>query len=267
MIIINATKKTQSIMTDRGDLITVEPGKQSDLVIATKNLISAAIRLGTPSEVGIVLSGSYELDVAKNISGAVPYIYTNLDEALGKLIDPTIDYKAPVAQTKLNMDLELKLTQKDEEIKTLNAEIDSLKDQLENNPSDRLIKELESKLSNLESEFKTVSTERLRLQGQLEESTDQVKILTTNLNDLRKTQGELSQDLTAVNKLSNELTEENNTLKARIKELEDSNKELSNNLAEAAQTIDDMKASFNQACEKFEIYRDDEGNWMSDKLK
>ena len=101
MRIINGTKRTINILTERGTVFSVAPGSKSDVTVASVNLIQSAINSGKPSEIGIVLSNSWELSVANQVSGGQPYYYTNEAEAVAKLIDPTVDYKISTELTQV----------------------------------------------------------------------------------------------------------------------------------------------------------------------
>lgn len=281
MQVLNATTKVKSIMTDRGNLITIKPGELSELIIASRNMIVSAMNLGEPKDIGIIIKGSYEMDVAKNITGAVPYLYTDEDEAKSKLLDPSIDYVGTLNASKVNMVNEEIIKKKDEEIEKLKTEVSDITSKLQDAVSSNGIKaELEKRISDLEKLFKDVQTERDRLRTQLKDSQDQVEQLTKKSNELRETLGSKMQDLTGSSNMINKLTEEIENLKSELKNKKsDSSKEidqlndtiaekdeqinkLKDNLKDSAETIESMKSEFNSACEKFKITKDDKGNWI-----
>lgn len=295
MLILNASKFTKSIMTDRGDLIQIKPGEMSNLMVASRNLICAAMSAGDPDEVGIILDGSYELEIARKISGAAPYIYTDIDEAKSKLIDPSIDYKANINAKKVDIELQSKVDELTKKLELAIKESEQKDAVIKRLSAEDLKIELQDKVSVLESELRKTNSNKVIVDGQLKEAQDQISNLTKSLNEVRSELGAKSQELTAAlslnDKLSIDLKEAQSKSKemekvdmskyllkedvdAQISEYEDSistyNKKLETykqNLEEAANTIESMKTSFNNACEKFGLYLDDKGNWESTLLK
>lgn len=313
MIIINATKIVKTILTSNGDIMTIEPGGKSELTVASGYLIRAAMKLGDPNEIGIVIDGSYEMQIASQITGSAPYLYTDINEAMHKLIDPNVDYTAKLDNSKNVLQLQDELAGRNAEIKKLQAEIGELNSRLTLAEASDLKADLEKQVRTLETEVKDLTSDKLRLQKQLEESQDQVSKNTETLNQIRQQVGEKDQlisqlnsqikDLTSkveANKSdesvvshNEELTEENANLKAsiakweadylavesdykksiddyeevtkKLEKSEEAKQAALNNLKEAAETIDNMKTSFNAACEKFGLYLDDNGEWQQDK--
>jgi chromosome segregation ATPase len=295
MQILNATTQVKSVMTDRGDFITINPGEISKLIIASRNIIIGTMKLGTPSEVGIIISGSYEFEIASSITGSTPYIYTDLEEAKSKLLDPSIDYKSNLNTSKLNKANEELIRQNEEVINDLNNQIKKLKADLKDASSvnESQLVESERKYKDLESKFINVQTERDRLKSQLTESQDQVSNLTENLNSLRKeysnnrsyydeaqkTIDSLSAQLKVMTDEKSKLQSEVDDLKSNMesieskpdipvteseeyKKLQSENQDLKSNLKDATDTIEAMKSKFNSACEKFRITTDENGEWI-----
>lgn len=292
MFILNATKEVKSIMSDNGVIVSVGPGEVSQLIIASKNQIRAAMNLGSPKEVGIILDGSYDLALAKDISGAQPYLYTDIEEAKAKLIDPSIDYKAKLAGTlEINVlrgqleSKELDLKAKDAMIATLQANIDKLK-------AEDVKIELENKVRELEGRFHEAESDKLRLNSQLKDTQEQLRLINDTVSGLRKEVGDKDQELVSINKLLQEKVEKLTTveqqlanqasekvdlseyvskeeysrleaeLTKKIAELTHTNDTYKESLQEASNTIEAMKSSFNEACEKFSITRDENGEWI-----
>lgn len=291
MLILNATTTVKSIMTDKGALISILPGELSQLMTASKNLIISAINLGTPDEIGVILGGSYEFEIAGKISGSTPYLYTDVTEAKAKLLKENVDYKGNLNASKVN-----KLNE--EEIQKLKAanELDKqliaeLKEKLRLAEANDYKSELESTVVKLESELKEANAMKLNLDGRLKESQDQVDNLTRNLNDVRSELGTKTQELASsaamIDKLSQNIEELKSTpaesvdvkespeyvelkeyalsLESQIKEKDTKISQLSTNLSESAQIIEDMKSEFNAACSKFGIYKDDSGEWVMEE--
>lgn len=307
MIIINATKTVKTILTARGDVMTIQPGGQSEMTVASSYLVRAAMKLGDPSEIGIVINGSYEMQVASQITGSAPYLYTDLQEALSKLIDPSIDYTAKLDNSKNVLQLQDELAGKNKRIKDLESEIGELNSRLTLAEAADLKADLEKQVRTLETENKNVTSDKLRLEKQLSESQDQVTKQNDALNQLRQQVGEKDQilsqlnaqikDLTAklesatvsgsaeleaklseanakvteleelvatANKQANDLQEANGEYETQIRKLQESKDAAMANLKEASQTIENMKTSFNAACEKFGLYLDDDGEWQQE---
>jgi chromosome segregation ATPase len=312
MIIINATKIVKTILTSNGDIMTIEPGGKSELTVASGYLIRAAMKLGDPNEIGIVIDGSYEMQIASQITGSAPYLYTDINEAMHKLIDPNVDYTAKLDNSKNVLQLQDELAGKNAEIKKLQAEIGELNSRLTLAEASDLKADLEKQVRTLETEVKDLTSDKLRLQKQLEESQDQVAKNTETLNQIRQQVGEKDQlisqlnaqikDLTSKveNNKSDEIvaeleavTKENASLKEslakwendysiaeadhkkaiedyeevakKLEKSEEARQAALSNLKEAAETIDNMKTSFNAACEKFGLYLDDNGEWQQEK--
>ena len=311
MLVLNATTKVKSVMTDRGDLIQIGPGEFSRIIIASRNIIISAMNLGSPTEIGIIITGSYEMDIAKSITGCIPYLYTDQDEAKVKLLKADVDYKGNLNASKINAANEELIRSKDEEISSLKTQLNDCKKELESLlNSDQVRVELEKQVESITKNLKTTVDERDRLKTQLQDSEDQIQSLTKTVNDLRSKSGSMTQDLAGANEMISKLTAQLDEVKnssatsadlekvqddlLKVKqdyntlEIESSNKdkkiddllsqidgwkvasdgkdnqikELSEALSEASKTIDDMKAQFNEACSKFNITKDDEGNWI-----
>jgi len=277
MIIINGTKISKSILASNGDIINIPPGGQSQLTIASSYLIRAAMKLGDPTEIGIVINGSYEMQVASSITGSAPYLYTDLNEALSKLIDPNTDYTAKMDNSKNIHVYQDELKGKDETIKMLNSEIADLKSKLSIAEASDLKSDLERQIKTLESENKTLLSEKLRYESQYKESLTQIEELTKTINGFRKQEGERDQQITELNAQIKALSdrpddsakyaEELKQLNNKIDELTSQKAAALKNLKDAADEIENMKNSFNACCAKFNIYLDDEGEWQMDKTE
>lgn len=276
MQILNATQSVKCVMTDRGDLISIPPGELSPMVIASRNLVISAIQLGSPSQIGIVVSGSYETEIISKITGAVPYIYGSIEEAKAKLIDPTINY-APVVTESINTTkLQLMIDERDVQIRGLEDEIVELNSKIATLESNDRIGELEGDIQKFRSEITELNADKVRLQGMNTELNEQINSLTQNLNSVRSELGKRTQEQAAQSEMINKLTEQNNELTMKLNSAsEGSSKELSEatelieslkaNLKESVDQIDSMKASFNAACQKFNLYLDESGEWQMDK--
>jgi len=249
MIIVNATKTVKTILTARGDVMTIQPGGQSEMTVASGYLVRAAMKLGDPSEIGIVINGSYEMNVASQITGSAPYLYTDLQEALSKLIDPNIDYTARLDNSKNVLQLKDELEGKNAEIKKLQAEIGELNSRLTLAEAADLKADLEKQVRTLEVDNKNLTGDKMRLEKQLSESQDQVTKQNETLNQLRQVVGEKDQVLSQLNNQVKDLT-----AKLEAASVNDS-KELEAKIAESSAKIEELEnlvATANARCNELQ---------------
>lgn len=254
MLILNATTKVKCVMTDNGSLVSIMPGEVSTLIIASRNLIIAAMELGSPQEVGIILSGSYELDIAKTITGSIPYLYTDEMEAKAKLLDASIDYKSNLNAGKVNAQNEELLKIKDQQIMDLKKQLVEAEDRIAkgSNSTTELKLEYNKKLASTESALEKAAVERDRFRNQLIESQDQVKDLTDKVNLLQAQNGKISQELSgAMNKIS-ELTEQLDAPTAA---------EDNEDLMKANQTIQELTETVDSLNSKLSSAKDEVKGW------
>lgn len=275
MRILNATTKQISIMTDRNELLSVAPGEMSTLFVGSKNIVLAAIKLGTPEEIGIVVGSTYELDIARSVSTSLPYLHMTEDEAIAKLIDKDKDYKSRQVIGADSMKLELQ--KKDEEIANLKNE----KAELEKKIADSESKGVDEVVSEYKSELKAKSEQIQKLESDIEELKASEKISKEKLEsaestiadrdgriaELTKDNEQLILDLgTAKSQLETPVdvkeTEEYKALKSTVEELEKENETLRSEGAKVLEKVEAMKSDFNACCLKFGITKDSEGNWV-----
>lgn len=325
MQILNATKSVKSILADDGELITILPGEVSKLFTASSHTIRAAINLGEPNQIGIVLGGSWERDIAKTILACADYLYTDLDEAKSKLLDPSIDYKNSFSDSvseikntandtkyqKIISELESKLRDKDNRISELENNVEFSNLQAKYDDSLERIKELEKERNNFHSQlqdsqdqlasitkdYTKVKDQFSNTQAQLIESSKTVDDLSNKISEYEaKLNSASSEDLDELKKNVEDLYKENQDFKSKLikkdeeienltknleklnsdlseayensvdpSELESAkklNEELKANLNEATSKIESMVKEFNAACEKFNITKDENGEWI-----
>jgi myosin heavy subunit len=282
MLILNATTQVKSVMTDSGDLITILPGQLSRMIIASKNLIISAINLGTPQEIGVILNTSYELTIAQGITGSTPYLYTDQNEAIAKLIDPSMNYQSELNTNKVNHENEFNLIAKDKEIEGLRKEVANLTAQLEASKTDTKIEDLQAQMAKDAKTLIDTQSERDRLKSQLTEAQDTIKELTDKNNSLTTDLSNRTNEVRALSKTNQNLSDkildmEKNApkpsdLEAKVNEALEKDKiivqkdqkieELKGSLQESVDQIEAMKKSFNEACAKFNITRNEAGEWI-----
>lgn len=258
MRILNATTRNLSILSDSNQMISVPAGEMSILFIGSKNTVLAAIKLGGPDEIGIILGSSYELDLARTISTSTPYLYMNEEEAVAKLIDKNKDYKRSSTLIMSN-EVQLTITKKDKEIEDLKTQVSELTQKLEDASKDRsddevtkefklelrnkaeMIQKLESELVEVKFRFEEESKSNAELKKSLEEAEDK----NANLENMVKTKdselSKLTNNLESTKSALSKLTEDSNTIKDQV---------------------ESMKNDFNLACLKFNLYKDGKGEWI-----
>lgn len=326
MQIINATKSVRSILADDGELITIKPGEVSKVFTASSNAIRAAINLGQPNEIGIILGGSWERDIAKTITASADYLYTDLEDAKSKLLDPNVDYSAKMKEDISSMkDMAKEIAYK-EMIEKLNIEIRQLKSMNESLSNNTELSALQDRFQDQINKTNEVEKERDNYKSQLTESQDQlsnlskdhislkkkfeensnimiesqkkidelsrvieelksnasnsvddseVEELKQNVADLYKENQDFKDKLTKkdveIHKLAEQVEDLNIQLGKAIEspingdelnKLKEENETLKSSLSDATQKIDLMVSEFNAACEKFNISKDDNGEWV-----
>lgn len=244
MRILNATNRTITIMLDNGDFLSVKPGEFSVNVIASKSLILSVIRAGNEKEVGIVISSSYELDIARQVTGSIPFIYHSDREAKAKLLGNLNDEEEVQHESDLNP---LQIT-----VDKLIIERDEIKKQC-----DTLIEEkksLEDEISRMkQSEDSSVINKKMStLEKQLESQSSRIKELETSVKD---------KDIQIES-----LTSKNQKLNSEISNLKASNESLGKQLSEIKLELDikseelekmrQSKSSEKDTSEKIQGYKD-----------
>lgn len=328
MQIINATKSVRSILADDGELITIKPGDVSKVFTASSNAIRAAINLGQPNEIGIILGGSWERDIAKTITASADYLYTDIDDAKSKLLDPNVDYSSRMKEDISSMKDVAKESAYKDTIEKLNNKIRQLESENESLKNNTELSVLQDKIQDQINKTNEVEKERDNYKSQLTESQDQlsnlskdynslkkkfddssnimiesqkkidelsetieelksnasapvddseVKELKQNVDDLYKENQDFKSKLTKKDDLIDKLTKQVEELNIQLGEyaesqineeelnkLKEENKELKDKLAEATAKIESMVSEFNTACEKFNISKDENGEWIQE---
>lgn len=214
MKVLNATNRTISIMLDNGELMSIQPRQFSGTVIASKAIILSAIRAGNEKELGIVVSSSYELDIARQITGAVPFVYHSDREAEAKLLgDLPEEEKLPESNLNpLQITVDKLIIERDdlkkerdglvEDKKKLEGEVALLKTDAESSDHGRKIADLEKQLEvqstriqGLENDIKDKDIQIESLTDKNNKLTGEVTKLTSTNESLGKQVGELKLEL------------------------------------------------------------------------
>jgi ribosomal protein S13 len=227
--------------------MVIPPGQLSEIFIGTKNTVMAAVKLGTNKEIGIIYGGGYELDEAKSVSVALPYLYATEEEAIAKLIDKNVDYtvKPPINELKsLELDKANQIIEKyKKEVEELKKE---LKNKLEGKGTSASDTEEDESFKNLRKEFETLKIEHKKV---IDENTEYIGYR-NKFNDLQK-------------EVKNTYIQKAKTDIIKIEKLEAENKNLKEGIENALKQIEDMKLDFNAACKKFNLNKKD-GEWIQE---
>lgn len=170
MFIFNAKESTLAFKLDNGDLMKVMPGEASKQFVPSLFQLQAILAMGDPSEVAIILSSSYEMDLLRQLNGAVAYIKSSIQVAREELMEGKV-----IEEPEVNVNIEAEklkatLADKDKEVNVLQDRVKELETELANSPANELteklklsneeltrtkseVSELQSKLSNVESEL------------------------------------------------------------------------------------------------------------------
>lgn len=226
-------------MTDKGDLMSIAPGELSKMFIGSKNMILSAIKLGSPSEIGIIYSSTYELEQARTISTVVPYLYSSEEEAKAKLIDKNLDYNSKPSMTDIkNLELDkanLRVAELVKELNELKDKYDGLNQNFNQHPSEEISALLE-----------------------------QIESLKSDLTKEKESNTELTGYRVKFETLQKEI-DENYLPKIKDLELISSETEtLKDGLDKALKQIEGMKSDFNTACRKFKLNKV-EGEWIQEQ--
>jgi len=235
MQVLNATKSVKSILADDGELIQLLPGQVSKLFTASSSTIKAAINLGDPNQIGIILGGSWERDIAKSITACAPYLYTDMEEAKSKLLDPSIDYESKAKAEVSVMKDTAKEQQYLTEIETLRKMIEAKDERIAEISNNIELSKLQDKLTDAENRIKDTEKERDNYKSQLTEAQDQVSDLSRDYNKIKNQLNQNQNTLIEAQKKIDELSEENQNLK-NAEQPADNSAEVS----ELRQNVDDL---------------------------
>lgn len=246
MRILNATKKMLSIMMDNNEMMSIQPGQLSKMFIGSKNIVLSAVKLGSQSEIGIIYGSSYELEIARTVSVALPYLYSSEEEAIAKLIDKNVDYTRKPSHSEV---VSLELEKANARIKELEAEVNTLMEKTTVIEDETLI-DLKEDLKVALEKNKTLLSEKEQLQEKVSELSEDSVVV----NELKAKNAELD----AVCK---DLTEKLHKADTDLKVTNNEKEELSAGLSKSLKQIEAMKKDFNEACSKFNLTKVD-GEWV-----
>lgn len=227
MRILNASNHVISVMVDNGALITILPGRLSQVMIASTNIIQAAINsVKSNSQLGIIIGSSIELDIARKITGSIPFIYQSEKEAMKRLlgVDSVDELQSKPSLNPYQLEYEKKCLEF--------TELSSAYDQLKMSFDSRVSSDIE--LENLKDEKAKLSadltSERTKGKGLLMEFNALESELKDSKTKLSKTQDSIRTYEASFNELLGEnkrLAELNKSLEIKVEELTSTVKETS----------------------------------------
>jgi chromosome segregation ATPase len=87
MQVFNAKRSTVTIPLDNGEIIQVHPGQCSRPFVGTAAILMSVINSGAPNEIGVIVSSSYELDLIRQVSASMEYLFQSESDARAKLME------------------------------------------------------------------------------------------------------------------------------------------------------------------------------------
>jgi predicted RNase H-like nuclease (RuvC/YqgF family) len=274
MFVLNAMRKTISILMDDGKLVSIKGGEMSTPMIATISCMNQVRTLGTPKEICMVLLMSSEQKMA--IAAGIPmeYIKTSKEDAIKALIDPNVDYSSAQIVSEAHIvtkqyedeidRLNNLIGEKDVKISELEANVTELKSEIEtlisNKEDDKFkdikVKELESQVEEQKAKVSSLESEKAGLQSTLDSITTERNNLQTQLNS----QSEKIKLAQAASTQVEQLTKEKQELEGKVDELK-------KGTAELIDKNEKMKATMKAVCDQFNIkFNSETGEWEQSPL-
>jgi len=270
MQVLNASNASISFPLDNRSLLTVLPNDVSISFPGTATVLRRIVTLGSPTKIGIIIQSSFEYDKLQEVTGALPYVYNSVEEAKLKLIDGKEPEPEKMAEGPNNVEiakLKEQLVEKAALITEKEAEIASLKDQLQNAP----IEKYKEELQNLTNEYKELKGKYDELVANTKGSSDELFDLKRRFEALQKEyQGVLkvNTDLDTALKSAKEdggrlaeVEAENVLLKGDINKLSEENKTLKEEGAKLLDNYTKMKGALMDLCNK-SGYKMVDGQWV-----
>jgi DNA repair exonuclease SbcCD ATPase subunit len=228
MQILNAKASTLVFKLDNGQVMQVQTGQTSQPFLASIYQIQSIINLGTPEEIGIIISSSYELDLMRQLNGSIAYLHNSEAEARKRLLEGKSAEEAAIP-AEVNVEAEkmkAELNDKNKEIKVLQDKIKELESQLEASPA-----------VELRNQLKVANEELVKTKSTYQELYEKYEQLNTTLSEKEKELKQVQMDkaqadqmlVEANNKLTSAVTSENekvNDLNTKLQEAETRIKEL-----------------------------------------
>lgn len=198
MQVFNAKRSTLTIPLDNGELIQVRPGECSRPFVGTASILMSVVNTGSPAEIGVIVSSSYELDLIRQVSASMEYLYQSESDARAKLLEgkdltPTVSDN-PYA-------VEMQKIQEKYDAKCKDYEY------LENQYKDLVNK-------------KSDDSELTRIRMELANANDELIQLRSNLQALNAEKDELNFTITDKDKELLSKQEEINTLSAQLADVQ-----------------------------------------------
>jgi chromosome segregation ATPase len=214
MLILNAKNSTLTFQLDNGSLMKIKPGEVSQPFVPSLFQIQAILAMGTPDQIGIVLSSSYEMDLLRQMNGSMAYLKSSVqvarDELLnGKKIEsPEVNVNIEAEKLKAEMD------DKDKEIKVLQDRVKELETQLANSPA----VELRQNLKVANEELTKVKSNLAEAGNKIDELTSTIADRDKSILDLTNEKGYVEQQLGEANRKVTDSVAANTDLTKKLEE-------------------------------------------------
>lgn len=137
MKILNAKNQNLVFKLDNGSILVVKPGEVSAPFIGTKILLNCVINAGSPQEVGIIVTNSYELQLLQQLPAGYQYLHQSEEVAKAALLEGKkfedipdgLENDTVITKLKARVsDLELQLTNANELASVLRKKAESSDD-------------------------------------------------------------------------------------------------------------------------------------------
>lgn len=220
MRILNATSGTVNIPLGSGSIIILPGQVCKEALVASQDLVSKVVSLGTSEQFGIISEGPFDTQMIERVPGAYEYCYSSVEQAIAKLIDPEKDYSASVAKDVESMKFRSTISDLEKTLKKKNKEIEKLKSDYQEELQKRT-SELESvKIINVkEEEINSLRTRITLLDNQSKEAKESLLSLEKENTEYKKTIGDNDQLIKNLTSKNSKLLEENKKLKESLEKL------------------------------------------------
>lgn len=265
MQIVNGTKRVISIMTPQGKVLSIKPGTISDPFAASRSMILAAINSGSSKEIGIVVPDSFEAGMAYEITGGMAYYYRSANEALAKIIDPTIDYTKSQVTDDINsmrdaLDAEkMRANGLAKELDEVKAQLEEAKKASAEDPTNELklrqamdeVEHYKGENTSLKAELEGLKSNNETLSNQYNNAKSEANGLQTRVDLLVKSDADQKAKIAELEK---------DLESAKAKEVDVT--PFKNEIASLKEQLESVKQASRDLCEKFHLeFNPETGEW------
>lgn len=194
MQILNGKKSTLMFKLDNGELMQIAPGTLSKSFIPSAHQVQSILSLGSPNEIAIILSSSYEMTIMNQLNASFSYLQPNEKTAREFLFDgkePELDVVSP--ETAEILKLKEAALEKDKTINELTEALKKANEEIANSPlqeymnkaklAEEKVEKSETALNKLDAELKTANDKLIDSQRQISALTSKVAEAESKLKD------------------------------------------------------------------------------------